>query len=165
MIRVLSVLVMIAFGAAAKAQELTIAGIGPEPKRISLADLATAGLIEVKDGREITVGGETRRIEIRYGGVPLPLLLQKAGIETLDRYGLRAASIVVIARDGYRASFSWGELFNTTGGDSVIVITQENGTANPAREGAFSLRAFADRRPGPRHVRDVAEIRVEVPPR
>lgn len=145
----------------AAAQHVRIAGIGPEARLLSPADLAAIGLTEVKDSREIAVGGETRRVEIRYAGVPLPLLLQKAGIETLDRHALRAASILVISRDGYRAVFSWGEMFNNQTGDSVLVITQENGAPNPAREGHFSLRAFTDRRPGPRHVRDIAEIRVE----
>ncbi len=147
------------------AEPLRITGIGPQAKTLSGAEFAALGLIEVKDGRDITLNGETRRLEIRYGGVSLPTLLRKLGIETLDRYGLRSATVVVVARDGYRASFSWGELFNHPSGESVVLITQENGAPNPAREGEFSLRAFGDLRPGPRHVREVAEIRVELLPK
>ncbi len=142
--------------------DLRIVGIGAETKSVTTDDLAAIGLIEVRDGREVTINGETKRLEIRYGGVSLPSLLKRYGIETLDRYALRAASIVITARDGYRASFSWGELFNHSSGESVVVITQENGAPNPAREGDFSLRAFSDLRPGPRHVREVSEIRVEL---
>ncbi|OYU49204.1 MAG: hypothetical protein CFE31_07485 [Rhizobiales bacterium PAR1] len=145
------------------AEPLRILGIGPDAKHVTRTDLAAIGIRVIKDAREINVNGETKRLEIRYGGVSLPVLLQKQGIETLDRYGLRAATILVIAKDGYRASFSWGELFNAAAGESVTVITEENGAPNPAREGDFSLRAFSDLRPGPRHVRDVVEIRIELP--
>jgi len=146
-------------------EPLVITGLGPAAKRISTPELAAIGLSEVKDTRDLTVSGETKRLEIRYGGVPLPALLTRLGIETLDRYALRSATILVVAKDGYRASFSWGELFNHPSGNAVMVITQENGTPNPAREGDFSLRAFSDLRPGPRHIRDVAEIRIELAPR
>lgn len=159
----LAALVMSLVAMPALADSLRILGIGPEVKSVTRAELAAMGLREVKDARELNVNGETKRLEIRYGGVPLADLLKKQGIEALDRYGLRAATILVIAKDGYRASFSWGELFNASSGESVIVITEENGTRNPAREGDFSLRAFSDLRPGPRHVRDMVEIRVELP--
>jgi hypothetical protein len=42
----------------------------------------------------------------------------------------------------------------------VIVILRENGEKLPARDGDFTLRSFADLRPGPRHVRMLSEIRV-----
>lgn len=159
-------LVVLTLGLAALptlADPLRILGIGPEAKKITREALTAMGIREVKDSREVNVNGEAKRREIRYGGVSLPALLQKQGIETLDRDNLRAATILVIAKDGYRTSFSWGELFNAPAGESVIVITEENGVPNPAREGDFSLRAFSDLRPGPRHVRDVVEIRIELP--
>ena len=159
----LAVLAVSLLALPALADPLRILGIGPEATTVTRADLAASGIREVKDARELNINGETKRLEIRYGGVSLPALLKKQGIEALDRYGLRAATILIIAKDGYRASFSWGELFNTSAGESVIVITEENGAPNPAREGDFSLRAFSDLRPGPRHVRDVVEIRVELP--
>jgi hypothetical protein len=81
----------------------------------------------------------------------------------MDRYALRSATILAIARDGYRASFSWGELFNSPAGERALIITRENG-APSAREGGFSLRSLNDLRPGPRHVRDLAEIRIILQP-
>jgi hypothetical protein len=142
------------------AQSLTIHGLAPYPKVVTSSQIEAIGLIEVKDGRDVSIAGQTQRAEIRYGGVTLTSLLESQGIAQLDRYRLRASSIVLVARDGYQASFSWGELFNSSIGQSVIVIVQENGQKLSARDGDFVLRSFADLRPGPRHVRMLSEIKV-----
>jgi hypothetical protein len=148
---------------AAFAQTLVLRGL-PEPDlRLDRAAVEKLGATEVIDAREVTTASGRERIEVVYRGVELPRLLAAHGIERLDRRGVRAATIQVVAKDGYRASFSWGELFNTSGGNRVFVITGERGPATNPDEGPFSLRAFADLRPGPRHVRDVAEIVVELP--
>lgn len=144
-------------------QTLTIRGLGDAPVTLDVAALEKLGPSEVTDSREVTAPSGRERIDIVYRGVELAKVLEAHGIERLDRHGVRAATVIVIARDGYRASFSWGELFNTAGGRRVFVITGENGRPNSAREGAFSLRAFADLRPGPRHVRDIAELVIELP--
>ncbi|QCI68912.1 hypothetical protein [Phreatobacter stygius] len=159
----LFILVSLALPAAVQAQTLTIRGLPDAAVTLDLATLEKLGTSEVIDSREVTTPTGRERIDIVYRGVELAKLLEANGIERLDRHGVRAATVIVVARDGYRASFSWGELFNTSGGRRVFVITGENGRPNSAREGVFSLRAFADLRPGPRHVRDVAELLIELP--
>lgn len=156
-------LVVLGHSGEARPQTLTITGMGDAPVAIDAAAVERLGTIEVTDIREINAPTGRERIEIVYRGVELAKLLEAQGIDRVDRRAVRAASIVVIARDGYRASFSWGELFNTAGGRRVVVILGENGQPNSPREGVFSLRSFSDIRPGPRHVRDVGEIRVDLP--
>jgi hypothetical protein len=158
-----TVLVMLASLTVASGQTLTVTGIGEKPQAVTAAAVEALGTSEITHSREISGASGAERLSIVYRGVELPKLLEAQGIATLDRLGLRAATITIVARDGYRAAFSWGELFNSPAGARVLVILGENGRPNPAREGAFSLRAFSDLRPGPRHVRDVTEIRVELP--
>ena len=160
---VLVLTLAIAVAGPAHAQSLTIVGITEQPLVLDVAAVEALGTTEITDSREVSGASGTERISIVYRGVELAKILESQGIARLDRQDLRAASIMVTAKDGYRATFSWGELFITAGGSRVLLITGENGRSNPAREGAFSLRAFADLRPGPRHVRDVAEIRVVLP--
>ena len=145
---------------AARADTLSFSGFSSEPRRLSVPEQEALGLTEITDTRDVTIGGQTQRLEIRYGGVPLTALLEAQGIGALDRYRLRSATILLIAKDGYRAAFSWGELFNSPAGRTVMVLTRENGAKQPAREGDFSLRAFSDLRPGPRHVRELSEVRL-----
>jgi hypothetical protein len=56
--------------------------------------------------------------------------------------------------------FSWGELFNAAVGDQVLVIRSQDGTPLDALAGPLALRALADLRPGPRHVRNLCALRV-----
>jgi hypothetical protein len=131
------------------ADTLVLRGLPEAEIRLDRAALEKLGASEVVDAREVTTASGRERIEVVYRGVELNKLLAAHGIERLDRRGVRAATIQVIAKDGYRASFSWGELFNTSGGNRVFVVTGERGPATNPNEGAFSLRAFADLRPGP----------------
>jgi len=142
------------------AQNLTVNGMAGGSKIYSLPELEALGLTEATEGREVSTGGRTQRLDVRYSGVLLARLLGDAGIEAIDRYKVRASTVIATAVDGYRASFSWGELFNSPAGASILVITRENGERLPSREGVFSLRSLSDQRPGPRHVRQVSEINV-----
>jgi hypothetical protein len=154
---------LLAVGPAWSNEQLILRGL-PDPEiKLDNAALEKLGASEVVDAREVTTASGRERIEVVYRGVELPKVLAAHGIERLDQRGVRAATIHVVSRDGYRASFSWGELFNTSGGNRVFIITGEKGPASNPKEGAFSLRAFADLRPGPRHVRDMAAIVVELP--
>jgi hypothetical protein len=142
------------------AQSLTVHGLGPSPVVVERGALEKLGLVDLKDAREVTSGGVAQRQETTYSGIELPRLLDSLGFDKLDRHAVRAASITVEARDAYKASFSWGELYNTSAGPNVLLILKVNGSPLPERAGAFSLRAFSDLRPGPRHVRDVTTLRL-----
>jgi hypothetical protein len=100
---------------------------------------------------------------VRYGGVLLRDVLARSMQGEAQRRAVRAATVEAIATDGYRAAFSWGELFNTTGGDHVIVITAQDGVPLSAEQGPLALRALADTRPGPRHVRNLCALVVRWP--
>ena len=159
----LSVVLLGLSGLNVSAQTLTLVGLSERPMTLDRPAVEAAGLSEIRVSREIAVNGSAERQETVFSGVSLPALLDRNGFETLDRHAVRAASIVVTSHDGYKASFSWGELFNAPAGKQVVLILKENGAPLPARAGAYTVRAFGDLRPGPRHVRDVSEIRVVTP--
>jgi hypothetical protein len=64
---------------------------------------------------------------------------------------------------GYRAAFSWGELYNSSAGDHVLVIGSQDGVPLNAEQGPLALRALADTRPGPRHVRNLCALVLRLP--
>ncbi|MFI4929324.1 MAG: hypothetical protein ACHP83_03750, partial [Burkholderiales bacterium] len=53
--------------------------------------------------------------------------LHQAGLAERDRFDWRKAVVVAIARDGYRAVFSWPELANTAAGAQVMVVYERDG--------------------------------------
>lgn len=66
-------------------------------------------------------GARTVKPGVRYQGLPLRELLDQAVLAP-DRHAVRRAVVLLTARDGYRVSFSWGELYNSSLGDGVILV-------------------------------------------
>lgn len=100
--------------------------------------------------------GGTRRTV--YRGILLRDVLQQAGFGLPQDRGARTAVIEAVATDGYRALFSWGELFNGSAGEQTLVILAQDGRTLDAAAGPLALRALGDQRPGPRHVRNLCGI-------
>jgi hypothetical protein len=103
--------------------------------------------------------------QIVYIGVPVAAIVAGVMGDDLHAREQRGWVFDAVATDGYRAVFSWGELFNTDAGQQVLVIVAQDGRPLDAREGPLALRALADRRPGPRHVRNLCAVIVRpLPP-
>lgn len=110
---------------------------------------------------EQTASAPAEQPAIRYEGVRLRDLLSAAdGADPAHDRTLRNAVFEAVADDGYRALFSWGELFNGSAGEQTIVVLARNGEPLDARQGPLALRALADHRPGPRHIRNLCALRV-----
>lgn len=100
---------------------------------------------------------------LSYGGVLLRDALQRAGFDGPTDRAARGAIVVAVADDGYRAFFSWGELFNSPLGEQVLVIASQDDKPLDAAAGPLALRSLADLRPGPRHVRNLCALLVQRP--
>lgn len=97
---------------------------------------------------------------LSYGGWLLRDVLTLAGFDEAGRRDTRTWVVEATATDGYRAVFSWGELYNSALGEQVYVIGSQDGRALDVTAGPLALRSFADQRPGPRHVRNLCALAV-----
>lgn len=144
---------------------LTVQGAGAAIQALAATDLAAlpaASLTlrqRVSSGPGDSAAGTER--SVTFSGHLLRDLLLHAGVGAPTDRGARTAAVELVATDGYRAIFSWGELFNTSVGDQVIVITQRDGQPLDAVAGPVALRSLADTRPGPRHVRNLCAVVVK----
>ena len=110
--------------------------------------------------RQVVSSGATAATErsVTYSGPLLREVLRRAGFGSPDDRGARFAVIEAVATDGYRALFSWGELFNTAVGDQVLVISSQDGAPLNTVAGPLALRSLADLRAGARHVRNLCAL-------
>jgi hypothetical protein len=143
--------------ALAHAQTIKVSGLGPD-KVYDRAALEALGTVAITDAREVSGPSGQVRNAVVYTGVELTRLLTDAGIEAVNHRAVRAGTIIATASDGYAASFSWGELFNSAAGRQVLIVIRQDGQLLEPEKGAFTIRTFSDLRPGPRHVRDVIAI-------
>ncbi len=91
-------------------------------------------------------------------GVLLRDILKKAEIKQSDHKD-RNFYFVARATDNYKATFSWGEIFNNPTGDNTYVIFEENNQPISI-QGAMVLNCNNDIKTGPRHVYWLKSIEV-----
>ena len=95
-----------------------------------------------------------------YSGVLLTELLDKVGLRSERKDDWRRLYVVATASDGYKAVFSWGELFNSRIGRGAMVVFERNGKPLDDSEGRIALLSTEDDRIGPRHVKWLKRIEV-----
>jgi hypothetical protein len=132
---------------------LSIVGLDNSAQRLSSADLAGMGSVEVTANFK----GEHGEEHALYKGPLLWTVLDRAGLPGKGdmRARLRHA-VLVTGRDGYAILLSIGELDPDFEGKQVIVAVERDGKPNP--DGQLRMIVPGDRRGG-RAVRDVVEIR------
>jgi len=151
-----------ALPAMAQPAPLVVAGQVVQPLALGRAELLALPRRDYTEQRTVVQDGKEIKLGMAYQGVPLTLLLDRAGLKP-DRRDLRRAVVLLTARDGYQASFSWGELYNSSLGDGVIVVLRQGSDELLDSDGLPALRSLQDLRPGPRHVRWLQRIEVLLP--
>jgi len=91
-------------------------------------------------------------------GVRLCSLIEAARPAFAARTDFKRVAIVAESCEGYRALFSWNELFNAPLGDGVIVAWDCAEAPLPGRAGPFALVSLHDRATGPRYVQRLASV-------
>lgn len=141
---------------------LEVTGQVQQSLTLTRTDLLALKRRDYSDVRTLTQDGKETQITTYRQGVPIRELLDRAGLKP-DRREIRKTVIVLTAKDGYQASFSWGELYNSGLGDGVIVVLREGDDELLDTDGLPSLRSLQDLRSGPRHVRWLQRIEVIMP--
>ena len=95
-------------------------------------------------------------------GIRLRDLLEEAKLATQDHDSLRKTIVIARAVDGYKAVFSWSELFNSLAGESVLVLYERDGNPLAKNEGPIALISAKDLRTWPRHVRWLKEVEIRL---
>lgn len=150
------------FSAATLAQECPLDPAARIVVRLHAAELAGLQQAQRVQRRTLTATQAAQPVleqSVRYSGVLLRDLLAR----TLPADNVRAARTMVVeavATDGYRAVFSWGEIFNSSAGEQVLIIREQDGQPLGSEQGPLALRALGDLRPGPRHVRNLCGVMV-----
>lgn len=98
----------------------------------------------------------------RYRGVLVREVLARAKPVDRQPRGLRRSVVIAAARDGYKAVFSWAELFLSPIGDGALIVYERDGAPLPAGEGPIALVSLMDTSPGPRHVKWLQSIEVRM---
>jgi DMSO/TMAO reductase YedYZ molybdopterin-dependent catalytic subunit len=132
---------------------------------LSIDDLKLLPVQRIEDVRVVRPTGSASTapdVTRRYTGCLLRDVLERAKPVERNRLDLRKSVVIVSASDGYRAVFSWAELYLSPIGDGVLVVYERDGATLPADEGPLALVSLKDTRPGPRHVKWLQSVELRV---
>jgi DMSO/TMAO reductase YedYZ molybdopterin-dependent catalytic subunit len=132
---------------------------------LSIDDLRQLPVQRIEDVRVVRPTGSASSVpEVTrsYTGCLLRDVLERAKPVERNRLDRRNSVVILTASDGYRAIFSWAELYLSPIGDGALVAYERDGKALAADEGPLALVSLKDTRPGPRHVKWLQSIELRV---
>jgi DMSO/TMAO reductase YedYZ molybdopterin-dependent catalytic subunit len=139
--------------------ELEVVGEVNANLRLTLEGLRAIAVHSARD-LPAAVAGALAEPYREYTGVLLTEVLDKAGLRSERKDDWRRLYVVATASDGYKAVFSWGELFNSRIGRGALVVFERRGKPIDDSEGRIALVSTEDDRIGPRHVKWLKRIEV-----
>ena len=140
---------------------LQVSGAVKTPTDFTVVALRQMTGQDTGDMPVVCASGATVAMVRNFRGVRLIDILNRVGIDTQGKKDGRNMVVIARATDGYLATFSWNELYNTPVGDGVLVAYEKDGKPIEPREGQLLLISGKDIKTGPRQVRWLSAIEVK----
>ncbi len=118
------------------------------PLSLTVATSRDFPVQRVDDTRVVRAQGSDSALVRQFAGCLLRDVLNAAKLTEGGRNDLRRTIVVATASDGYKAVFSWAELFNSSIGDGVLIVYERDGAPLGDDEGRIALVSLKDTRPG-----------------
>ena len=140
-------------------QSITITGEVETPLILTVDSLKKMEIATLDSSNIVCQSGAIMNQSKSSRGILLKDILSKAKLHQQNHKD-RNFYIVARASDGYKATFSWAELFNNPTGEHTYVIFEENNLPLTTK-GAMMLNSNHDIKTGPRHVNWLKSIEVK----
>lgn len=164
----LLILTLLLFACIAQAQEngtpaevFQITGLVQQERSFSLEDLRQFPVQKIGKVKITSHNGEPRGELRKLKGVLLKDILEKTGIKSENPRILSEYYIVCEASDGYKNVYSWNELFNTSVGNGVYIVTEMEGNSMVNNDRNIMMISPEDFRTGRRNLKWLYKINVK----
>lgn len=104
--------------------------------------------------------GEKKKVVHHLSGVLLKDILQNVVLTDDNPKVYSEYYLVCEATDGYRVVYSWNELFNTVVGNTVYIVTHQEGQALPVMNESILMISAQDIRTGRRYLKNLHTITI-----
>ncbi|MFL9833618.1 molybdopterin-binding protein [Chryseobacterium terrae] len=140
--------------------EFRVIGQVKKELTISLHDLEKYPAQNIKDLPITNHLGEARYTAKNLKGILLKDLLKDLQINEDSPKKLSEFYFVFTAVDQYKVVFSWNEIFNSSTGDHLYVITEKDGTKIKDMDDRILIVTTSDFKTGRRHIKALSKIEV-----
>lgn len=144
------------------AATLSIVGRVEKPLLLPIETLRTMDCLETVDLPMICGSGELKGRIGHCRGVLLAEVINRAEVVVKEHNDTKKMFVVAAANDGYRAVFSWQEIFNSPNGDGILVVLEKNGHPLYDGCGEVDLLSVRDHLSGPRYVRQLTTVEIGI---
>ena len=148
------------YGPQYMSESFSVSGEVANPRSFSYDELLCRPRVTVEGFVILCGSGKVKDSPRTLSGVLLRDILDEASVRLDEHEDPNLTYIVATGNDGYRALFSWHELWNGPAGDGVIVVLEKDGKPLGEGEGRLCLVSTKDERPGPRRVRYLSSVEV-----
>ncbi|MEO8148919.1 MAG: molybdopterin-binding protein [Bacteroidia bacterium] len=124
----------------------------------TLNDLDTFTTQNIRDLEINNQKGELKETIKGLKGIPLKKILEQA-VFTIDKpKELNEFYFTFIATDGYKAVFSWNEIFNTETGNNIFIVTEKDRKKLRDMEERILIISSSDFKIGRRYIKGLSKI-------
>ena len=142
-------------------ESFSIAGKIKKIVTVTLSDLQNFESKKIPDVVISNHLGEVKGTSKNLKGILLKDILANVEFDAESPKILSEFYLTCIASDGYKVVFSWNELFNTTTGDNLYLITSKDGKELKDMDDRILIISTTDFKTGRRNVKGLAKIIVD----
>ena len=143
-----------------RCNELTVTGRVTSPLVLDMEELRSMDTEEIADLKIICGDGDPKGNIRNCKGVLLENIIRMADVIKEEHNDTKKMFVVVSAHDGYKAVFSWQEIFNTAVGGGVMILLERDGKPLDGEKGELELISGEDYFTGSRYVKGLKNIEV-----
>lgn len=143
-----------------KTESFTLNGRVKAPQTIRVEDLKKYKVFHLGDVAITNHKGENHGTAKNLSGVLLKEILESMPLDTDNPKQFSEYYFVCRGSDGYKVVYSWNELFNTSTGNSVYIVTEKNHVQIKDLDESLLMISTQDVRTGRRYLKNLETIYV-----
>ncbi|MGE4559042.1 MAG: sulfite oxidase-like oxidoreductase [Desulfobulbus sp.] len=139
---------------------IKITGRVTRPISFSLEALQSMDCLDTGTLPMICGSGEPKGRIGNCRGVLLADLINQADVLITAHNDTKKMYVVAASDDGYKAVFSWQEIFNSSNGEGIVIVLEKDGRPLYDGCGEVDLISANDHLTGPRYVRQLKTVEI-----
>lgn len=143
-----------------KTASMCIIGRVTAPLSVPIETLRAMDSLEIGDLPMICGSGEPKGRIGQCRGVLLAEVINRAEVLVKEHNDTKKMFVVAASDDGYKAVFSWQEIFNSPNGEGILVVLEKDGLPLYDGCGEVDLLSSSDYLSGPRYVRRLKTVEI-----
>lgn len=139
-------------------EEFIVIGQVAHELRFTATDLEKMPSKKIDDIAITNHLGETRGTAKNMKAISMKSLLEKLEFKSESPKVLSEFYLTFIATDNYKVVYSWNEIFNTSTGDNIFLITEKDGKKLSEMTDRILVITASDQKTGRRNMKGLSKI-------